>query len=239
MSKPFQFKKFTVAQDNCAMKIGTDGVLLGAWASVAHAPETILDIGAGTGIIALMLAQRSTAQLVDAVEIEDNAFVQAVENFERSPWGDRLFCYHASFEEFAEEMKGEVQYDLIVANPPFYTDQFSSGDAKRDQARFSKALPKENLLKGVSELLAETGKFNLIIPYQEESVLLELAQSYHLYPHRLTRVKGDKNSPVKRSLCEFGLDHKTFDIEELIIEDTRHRYTPEYVQLVKEFYLKM
>jgi len=125
-SKPFQFKQFTVQQDRCAMKIGTDGVLLGAWASIDHSPGSILDIGAGTGIISLMLAQRSEAFQIDAIEIEENAYEQTVDNFEASDWGDRLFCYHAGFDEFVEEMQDEEQYDLIISNPPFYSEDYKS-----------------------------------------------------------------------------------------------------------------
>ena len=105
----FKFKAFEVAQDRCAMKIGTDGVLLGAWAPLAHLPESILDIGTGTGVIALMLAQRSEAMTIDALELDDHAYEQAMENFETSPWGDRLFCYHAHLYEFAAEMDEEFQ----------------------------------------------------------------------------------------------------------------------------------
>ena len=116
--KPFKFKQFTIEQDRCAMKIGTDGVLLGAWVSLKNNPFSILDIGAGTGIIALQLAQRSHAEMIDALEIDENAYEQCVDNFENSQWGDRLFCYHASLEEFVEEI--EDKYDLIISNPPFF-----------------------------------------------------------------------------------------------------------------------
>ena len=119
MSKPFKFKEFTINQDQCAMKIGTDGVLLGAWTSIKENPYSILDIGTGTGIIALQLAQRTDAETIDAIEIDDKAYEQAVENFENSDWGDRLFCYHASLEEFVAEI--DEKYDLIISNPPFFT----------------------------------------------------------------------------------------------------------------------
>lgn len=117
MQKLFQFKQFTINQDRCAMKIGTDAVLLGAWAPIEHQPLSILDIGAGTGVLSLMLAQRCDAMTIDAIEIDDNAYEQCVENFENSPWSDLLFCYHASLEEFTEEI--EETFDLIVCNPPF------------------------------------------------------------------------------------------------------------------------
>ena len=142
MSKPFQFKEFCIEQDRCAMKIGTDGVLLGAW-TTPHNASSILDIGTGTGLIALMLAQKSASENIDALEIEGDAYEQAVENFENSPWADRLFCYHASLLEFAKEI--DEQYDLIVSNPPFYEDAYHSTDSKRNQARFASSLPFEHL----------------------------------------------------------------------------------------------
>lgn len=173
MTTSFQFKHFTIHQDRCAMKIGTDGVLLGAWACLAHNPFSILDIGTGTGVIALMMAQRCSAELIDALEIDEDAYEQAVENFENSDWGDRLFCYHAAFDEFVEEMQDEEKYDLIVSNPPFYSAEYCSGDEKRDQARFAQALPFNELLKGVATLLSKRGKFAVIIPKQEETNFLK------------------------------------------------------------------
>lgn len=226
------------------MKIGTDGVLLGAWASIEHHPFSILDIGTGTGLIALMLAQRSSAELVDALEIDEDAYEQAVENFENSDWGDRLFCYHAAFDEFVEElqeegMEEEEKYDLIISNPPFYSADYSSGDAKRDQARFAEALPFDQLLEGVSLLLSKRGKFSVIIPHAEEEKFLYLADAFGLFPQRITRVKGTPDSPVKRSLLELSFLEGKPEIDELVIETARHQYTPEYRELVKDFYLKM
>ena len=127
--KPFHFKEFSILQDQCAMKVGTDGVLLGAWVKVADNTESILDIGTGTGLIALQMAQRSGAETIDALEIENKAFEQAVENFETSSWADRLYCYHTSLQEFAEEI--EEQYDLIVSNPPYFNDTFKELDQER------------------------------------------------------------------------------------------------------------
>ena len=114
----FQFKKFSVNQDKCAMKIGTDSVLLGAWCPIDNNPFSVLDIGAGTGILSLMLAQRSNAEQIDSLEIDDDAYEQCVENFENSPWSDRLFCFHAGLDEFVDEPEDE--YDLIISNPPFF-----------------------------------------------------------------------------------------------------------------------
>ena len=121
----FQFKQFTIEQDRCAMKVGTDAVLLGAWTPIPKNLFSILDIGAGTGVLALMLAQRTSAQQIDAIEIDDQAYEQCVDNFENSAWGESLFCYHAGLDEFLEEMEDE-SYDLIISNPPFYTDEYKS-----------------------------------------------------------------------------------------------------------------
>lgn len=221
------------------MKIGTDGVLLGAWASIDHSPGSILDIGAGTGIISLMLAQRSEAFQIDAIEIEENAYEQAVENFEASDWGDRLFCYHADFDEFVEEMQDEEQYDLIISNPPFYSEDYKSGDQNRDQARFADALPLSELIPGTSLLLSENGHFDIIIPFSEEEYAIQIAQNSGLFPRKITRVKGNSEAPIKRSLISFQKANTTPEIDELIIEISRHHYTEDYKNLVQDFYLKL
>lgn len=237
MNKPFQFKLFTVSQDRCAMKIGTDGVLLGAWVSLDSSCDSILDIGAGTGVIALQLAQRSYADTIDAIEIDDDAYEQCSENFENSPWGDRLFCYHASVQEFASEM--DEKYDVIVSNPPFYSEDYKTEDDSRNRARFSDALPFQHLIVCAAHLLEEEGQFSVIIPKKEEAAFIELAEQHHLYPNRICRVKGTPDSEEKRSLIQFSFQQKEVIYENLTIEEDRHQYTPEYVKLVKEFYLKM
>ena len=219
------------------MKIGTDGVLLGAWVSLDHKPNSILDIGAGTGIIALQLAQRSTANVIDAIEIEENAFEQAVANFENSKWRDRLFCYHTSLQEFSNEVN--EQFDLIVSNPPFYNDTFESNSSARNLARFVSSLTFEELLKAVVKLLSTNGTFALVIPNKEEDNFLKLAKRQELYPRRICHVKGTPNSKIKRSMIEFSFVNQGCEVEQLIIETTRHHYTTEYTRLVKDFYLKM
>jgi len=237
LSKPFKFKEFTIKQDQCAMKIGTDGVLLGAWTSIKEKPYSILDIGTGTGIIALQLAQRSSAETIDALEIDDNAYEQAVENFENSNWGDRLFCYHASLHEFTDEI--DEKYDLIVSNPPFYSDEFETENEARNKARFTSSLSFEQLLNSTSKLLSDTGVFSIIIPFKEERHFIELASKLKLFPKRICNVKGTPTSETKRSLLEFSFYESKTQITGLIIEKARHQYTKEYIDLVKDFYLKM
>src|SRR5690625_4321987 len=166
MSHHFKFKKFTIHQDRCAMKIGTDAVLLGSWVEVSSHVKSILDIGSGTGILALMLAQRSQADFIDAIEIEPNAYEQAVGNFENSIWSDRLFCYHGDFKEFAQEI--DNTYDLIVCNPPYFdtsnVNDYSSS-FERKTARFKSALSYQELIIGIRKLLSPSGLFSLIIPF--------------------------------------------------------------------------
>lgn len=240
---PFSFKQFTVNQDRCAMKIGTDGVLLGAWTSVHQKPNSILDIGAGTGILSLMLAQRSLAENIEALEIDEDAYEQCVENFEASPWADRLFCYHAGLDEFVEEI--EEPYDLIISNPPFYEPPLTRPKGEdiipenRKKARFYDSLPFDELLEGVSKLLSPHGYFATIIPFQEEAAFIELASSFLLFPKRITRVKGNTSAAIKRSLIEFSFTDGKITEDELIIEINRHKYTLAYQELTKAFYLKM
>ena len=234
----FQFKQFSVKQDKTAMKVGTDGVLLGAWAPINHNPFSVLDIGAGTGIIALMLAQRTHAEQIDALEIDEDAYEQAVDNFENSPWGDRLFCFHAGLDEFIEEPEDE--YDLIVSNPPFYAEDYKTQNEQRDLARFQDAMPFEEIVEAADLLLSEHGILAIIIPFKEEENFITLAKESELYPTKITRVKGTPTSDIKRSLLAFSRNETLeIEIDELIIEIGRHVYTPEYIELTKDFYLKM
>ena len=240
MIQPFQFKEFTIHQDKTAMKVGTDAVLLGAWCTVDNYLDSILDIGAGTGVISLMIAQRSDAMTIDAVEVDENAYEQAVENFEKSDWGDRLYCYNCTFQEFADEIAAEEErYDLIVSNPPFYTDKFESDDVSRNKARFTSSLSFEELLVGVSKILSENGVFSTIIPFKEEENFINIAKDQHLFLNRICRVQGNKTSEVKRSLLAFSFQETKPLETHLTIEIGRHQYTEAYINLTKDFYLKM
>lgn len=237
----FKFKQFEIAQDKCAQKIGTDAVLLGAWAKPQEKPFSVLDIGTGTGVIALMMAQRFSRAQVDAIEIDDHAFEQATANFENSPYGDRLFCYHAAFQEFYEEV--EERYDLIISNPPFFDGKLERDssiiDEKRQQARFDDALPFEELVYGVYQLLDTNGTFACIIPSDREKEFLRITTHFQLFVTRKTYVRGTEDSAVKRVLMEFRFRESELETSELIIEKSRHDYTQDYIDLVKDFYLKM
>lgn len=234
----FQFKQFSIQQDRCAMKVGTDSVLLGAWCPIENNPFSVLDIGAGTGILSLMIAQRSNAEQIDAIEIDEDAYEQCVENFENSPWGDRLFCYHAGLDEFVEDP--EEEYDLIISNPPFYSEDYKTENAQRDLARFQDAMPFEELIEVADLLLSENGIFAVIIPYKEEEKFIDLCAEVELYPVKVTRVKGSPTTEIKRSLLAFKrYELPVLEADELVIEINRHDYTDAYIELTKDFYLKM
>jgi len=233
----FRFKQFSVKQDKAAMKVGTDGVLLGCWTPLANNQYSILDIGAGTGLVALMLAQRSLAEQIDALEIEENAYEQAVENFEESPWNDRLFCYHAGLDEFVEEI--DDKYDVIVCNPPFFESNNQIKNQARETARFYEVLSFEELIEGASVLLSDRGVFSVIIPFEEEEKFISMAKKFDLFPFKITQVKGSPSSKFKRSLIAFSKKEKEITKDRLVIEIERHHYTPEFTELVKDFYLKL
>ena len=233
----FCFKQFSVQQDQCAMKIGTDAVLLGAWCPIDTNPRTILDIGAGTGILSLILAQRTSAHQIDAIEIEENAYEQCTDNFENSKWSDRLFCFHAGLDEFVEEPEDE--YDLIISNPPFYTEDFKSDTKNRDLARFESSMPFEELVEAAALLLSDVGVFAVIIPFKEVEKFIALCESFDLFVIKVTHVKGSSKSKFIRSLLAFSRIDADFSMDELVIETSRHVYTEQYINLTKDFYLKM
>ena len=235
-NETFKFKQFNIAHDRCAMKVGTDAVILGAWAAINHLPKSILDIGTGSGILSLMLAQRSNANLIDAFEIDSDAFEQCVTNFEASPWPDRLFCYHYSLSDFTTEI--QTKYELVISNPPFYKTYCKGVCKSRKLARFEGAMPFDELLSSVKILMAENGVFCTVIPYDMEEKFTEIARKNSIYCNKILRVRGQKNSTIKRSFALFSFKKKVPKINEMFIEEQRHIYSKDYIQMTKEFYLK-
>jgi tRNA1Val (adenine37-N6)-methyltransferase len=230
----FQFKQFTVFHDRCSMKVSTDGVLLGAWAEVDHI-DLALDIGTGSGLIALMIAQRSGA-LIDAVEIDPPAYQQACENVDRSPWKGRIHVYSGSFQLFVAVPP--KKYDLIISNPPYFRDALKSPDKGRSKARHDISLTHEELLKGASLLLAPQGKFCVILPYSELENFAELASIYRLYCHRFTAAKANPGAVYSRVLMAFGPVPAGKPVRtELTIRKADGLYSEDYRGLTKDFYL--
>ncbi|MBV7440671.1 methyltransferase [Weeksellaceae bacterium TAE3-ERU29] len=234
MSNVFRFKKFEVSQNNVGAKVGTDGVLLGAWTPINEKYKNYLDIGTGTGVIALILAQRSRS-IIDAIDIDNNACKTASFNFEQSIWKDNLNLLKGDFLEYPFTKK----YDCIVSNPPFYKNIFPIDNQQRNFARNESSLSFEHLINKVSSILSPFGIFSVIIPFEYEQEFILLAEKVKLFAKKILRVKGNINSKIKRSLICFSFDK--FEVEEdlLIIEEQRHIYTQKYIDLVKNFYLKM
>lgn len=234
MSKPFYFKQFAVQQDLCAMKVGTDGVLLGAWAKVSKQATHVLDIGTGSGVIAMMLAQRFPQVEVTAIDIEPNAAAQACVNFRNSPFSDRLQVQHIGLKDFATAQK----FDAIVTNPPFFTAGILPDEEKRCLARHTAAFSFEMLFAKVRDLLAISGVFSIIAPKSKQGQLLELAKQQGLHLAAYTDVYPTPEKAAKRILIAFSHDENTIiTSEDIVIEIQRHHYTADYKRLLKDFYL--
>ncbi len=226
----FKFKRFTIHHDRCAMKVGTDGVLLGAWAK-HPGPKTILDIGAGTGLIGLMLAQRFPESRITGVEIDPEASLQAKENVTGSEFSDRVSIINTPI----QELETSEKFDLIVCNPPFFKVTSQSESEQRNMARQLEKLRPEELLEFSAKHLHPNGNLSIIFP--AESDLEESAAQCGLYVQSKVLVKGNAGAPVKRILWQFGKKAGNYQTTELIIEKSRAIYTEEFVGLVKDFYL--
>ena len=214
------------------MKVSTDGVLLGAWADLNNI-NSVLDIGTGTGLIALMIAQRCQA-LIDALEIEKNAYEQAKENINQSPWSSRIKIHHNSLQSF----KTLSKYDLIITNPPFFSNSLINLNKGKSQARHDLKLKQEDILNGCHRLLKGTGQLAIILPFVEAQQFIKRAEQQNLYCIRKTYVKPAPNKDPRRLLMEFSWKKKPLFENHLTIENNkRHDYTKEYVELTKEFYL--
>ncbi len=232
----FQFKKFRIYQDRCAMKVGTDGVLLGAWCSVSHA-RRMLDVGTGTGLIALMAAQRTAESIIDAVEIDSDAARQASENVAMTEWKNRISVFCSDFNRF--RIGKEFFYDLIVSNPPFFENSLLPSDVSRRIARHSGTFDLEDLFGGASLLLSESGVLSVIYPASGLVRMKEIAMSNSLFLSRLMFVKGRVGGEVKRVLTEWKRVSLPVEEDEMSIETSRHVYTEKYIGLTRDFYLRM
>lgn len=230
----FKFKQFTIEQQGVAMKVGTDGVLLGAWADVGVA-QRALDIGTGTGVIALMLAQRSAQLMVDAVEIDGESAQQAQRNFDKSGWASRLALHNVAFQDFASA-KGAC-YDLIVSNPPYFCQSLKSPNEGRTLARHAYSLPFEELLTGVGALLLPGGAFCGIFPYTEGNVFIAKASSYGLFCTKKLNICSKPHHSVIRMLVQMEFARKPIDDRTLIIHTLDGDYTDDYKKLTADFYL--
>jgi len=218
------------------MKVGTDGVLLGAWASVPEPGGRVLDVVTGTGIIALIIAQRQKDVRLDALEIDQASAEQAKENFQNSPWKQRLKSIKTSFQDFVPQNKN--QYDLIICNPPFFSSSFKTQSKEKNLARHDDSLSLNDFFRDCLPLMKERAIISLILPVDKEAQVFELIREHQMFCRRLTRVIPAPGKSAKRLLLEFSLHPGICREDELTIEtETRHLYTDEFKNLVDEFYL--
>ena len=218
------------------MKVGMDGVLLGAWVDPSGA-ERILDIGTGTGLIALIMAQKNSTAKIDAIEIEPDAYQEAALNIEQSPWREWIQLELCRFQEFSE--RANPKYDLIVSNPPFFGNGVKTPLENRAKARHSDSLPLNVLISGANGLLRDNGRIALVLPIESLREIEQLAVLNNLWIARLCRVKPNPQKPVFRILVELTNSECPVQEENMMIEfEKHHDYTPEYRELTKYFYLK-
>ena len=229
----FQFKQFTIHQDRCALKVGTDGVVLGAWAKVEGA-KRILDIGTGTGLLALVAAQRAPDAWIDAVEIDEAAAGQAAENVAVSPWAERLRVHRMD----VRRMRSSEPYDLILCNPPFYAGEMDSPDARTGVAKHSGELTFAQLIEAVRSMLAAGGRFACIIPLNREAEMMGIADGARFGMERRCVLHYLEGRPPKRVLLEFVRGGSPPHEEELTVEHAPGKYTDAYRALLKDFMLK-
>lgn len=229
----FSFKQFTINQDRAAFKVGTDGVLLGAVADTEGA-KRILDIGSGTGLIAIMLAQRCNAEIT-AIEPDYESFIQCLENVNLCKWRDRIRVEHTDLQNYLSEER----FDLVVINPPYFSESLRNPDPRKSVSRHNDTLTNEDLLKNVSKLLADTGRLQLIMPYTEGNILIADAAGYGFFCNSILKIKPLPASEIRRMILTFSRQRLSVTEKFLTIEHgKRHEFTEEYINLTKDFYLK-
>jgi tRNA1Val (adenine37-N6)-methyltransferase len=232
---PFRFKQYTVDDAGCPMKVGTDSVLLGAWANLENS-RTVLDIGTGCGLLALIAAQRSEAS-VTAIEIDPDAVKAANNNFKSSPWPGRLKAICISLQKFTED--GNMQlFDHIISNPPYFINSLKAPDPERSNARHTDQLPYELLASASAKLLKPDGRLSLVLPMNESEIFRKISEDYGLYINNKLNIVPKEGKPANRVLMEFGLFENLYYWEEtLMIRDQSGDYTNDYKELTREFYL--
>ncbi len=230
----FKFKQFVIFQDKTAMKVGTDGVLLGTWVK-ADNPKNILDIGTGTGLIALISAQRFKNSIITAIDINKSASEQAQENVENSKFKNQITVLNLSLQDFVKN--NNKKFDLIVSNPPFFKESLKSDDNDKNIARHNIKLSYNDLIKLSSEILSEKGKVCLIFPSEQEKNIKEIILQNNLFINKITYVKTTPTKMHKRVLMEISHIKTNIIQDSLVIEKSRHNYSDEFFNLVKDFYL--
>lgn len=232
-SEPFRFKKFEVHHDQCAMKVGTDAVLLGAWVDLTT-DSRLLDIGTGSGVIALMLAQRSADTThIDAVEINDRDYEQALDNFQRSPFAGKLTAIHSSIQHYFPPLR----YDHIVSNPPYFAGSLLPPRADRSRARHDNHLSYTDLVSSAARLCSATGRFTVILPSVQIPFLTKLTEDYSFHLLRQLNVRTRPGNSLERTIATFGRSPGLLKLDELVIYNKEGAFSDEYRALTRQFYL--
>lgn len=232
----FQFKQFLINQEKSGMKVTTDSCLFGAWiasqiTSIEH--SKILDIGTGTGLLSLMLAQVTIDTQIDAIDINQNAFLEANENFVQSIWSNRLSCIHISLQDY----QASIKYDIIVCNPPFFKDNYKGQKSDKNQAIHSDHLSVEELIDGIKRNLKATGKAYILYPEREMTQFIIQSENHNLFLNKLVTVKNRKGDSIFRMIGQFSFQEVGVTKDEIIIRNDDRSYTKEFSRLLKEYYL--
>ena len=231
----FRFKQFELEHDRCSHKVGTDGVLLGCWVNIQETDRHLLDIGTGSGLIALILAQRThPAARIDAVEIHQEDATQARENVLRSPWPEKIALHHAPVQGFAPD----TRYDLIVTNPPYFQDSLLPPDRRRSTARHTSELSFPDLIQAVVRLLSPRGRFAVILPPPEALQLTSLCEARGLFPSRVAEFYTRQHKSPERVLTEFSSKKDSPETGNITLYDTGERWSQQYRTLTKDFYIR-
>jgi len=237
----FQCKQFIVHQEHTAMKVCTDACLFGAWAAAdgqMQAAKNILDIGSGTGLLSLMLAQK-TAATITAIEIEESAYNQTVSNFDLSPWKERLDVVHTSIQDYAANNKQQL-FDCIITNPPFYEQDLTSPDHAKNLASHSTALSWDNLAKSVASLLQGNGTWYVLVPTLRAYTMQKIASNYGLYLSEECLMYNDaKHLPIRAMLKFVKQKEATIKRDRIVIKNGDQSYTTDFTRLLKEYYLHL
>lgn len=234
-TRPFHFKSFSLNHHRSTMKVGTDAVLLGIWTDLTGV-KTAMDVGAGCGIISLLLAGRAPIK-VDAVELDEDSFEEASQNFKESPYSDRLRIFRSDFNEFVPQEN--KKYDLIVSNPPFFINDLHSKDPKKRMARHTQSLSYEQLLTGSKKLLNAEGKISVVLPYRESRVLLSMMEAEGFFVEKkliIFPMLGKEPNRINLLLGQKPTDEQT---DKFIIRDENGSFTSQYVDFVKGYYLSI
>lgn len=228
-SAPFRFKKFSIHQNVNPQKVGTDSMLLGAWSKGDY--NSILDIGSGTGILALMLAQQNPNSNIIAIEPDALSLEEAKNNFSESPFSKQIHGVHSSLQDF----KNEIKFDLIISNPPYFENSTLSENNSKNKARHTLDLSTEDLYKYASALLSDDGNINLIFPYDLEEIHFSSADKKNLFPSKILRTKKE-NGEFKRTLVSYSFKNGIAEESEMLVKYSDNSYSKEYIEMTKAFY---